>query len=79
MNSSNKLGLFNQDGIGSISILKSFTAFDKEYQAKLKNYIDDLVYALYFKINLVELSLENAVEIKKICAEHQYYQLVNSQ
>jgi hypothetical protein len=79
MNSTNKIGLFNQDGTGSISILKSLTAFDKEYQAKLKNYIDDLVYALYFKINLIQLSFENAVEIKNTCAEHQYYQLVNSQ
>ncbi len=75
----NKLGLFNEEGIGSISILKSLAAFDKDYQSKLKNYIDDLVYALYFKINLVELGFEKAEEIKKICAEHQYYQLVNSQ
>jgi len=33
----NKLGLFNEEGIGSISILKSLAAFDKDYQSKLKN------------------------------------------
>lgn len=72
------LDLFNEDGIGSVSELKSLSAFDKEYQAQIKNYIDDLVYALYFKIKLPELGFENAEEIKKTCAKHKYYELVNS-
>lgn len=73
-----KMNLFNEDGIGSISELKSLSAFDKEYQSQLKNYIDDLVYSLYFKVKLPELGFENAQEIKKACAKHKYYQLVNS-
>lgn len=73
-----KMDLFNDDGIGSISELKSLSAFDKDYQLQLKDYIDDLVYALYFKVKLPELGFENAQEIKKVCAKHKYYQLVNS-
>ncbi len=73
-----KMDLFNEEGIGSISELKSLSAFDKDYQTQLKNYIDDLVYALYFKIKLPDLGFENAEEIRKVCAKHKYYKLVNS-
>mgnify|MGYP001194533899 CR=1 FL=1 len=73
-----KLDLFNEDGIGSISELKSLSAFDKEYQSQYKSYIDDLVYSLYFKVKLPELGFENAQEIKKACAKNKYYQLINS-
>ena len=73
-----KLDLFNEDGIGSVSELKSLSAFDKEYQAQLKSYIDDLVYALYFKVKLIEIGFSNAEQIKKTCAKHKYYQPVNS-
>jgi len=72
------VALFNEDGIGSISELKLLSAYDREYQAQLKNYIDDLVYALYFKVKLPELGFENAEQIKDVCANHKYYKLVNS-
>jgi len=73
-----KFDLFNDNDIGNISELKSLSAFDKEYQSQLKNYIDDLVYALYFKVKIPELGFENAQEIKKECAKHKYYRLVNT-
>jgi hypothetical protein len=73
-----KIDLFNENGIGSVSELKSLSAYDKEYQARLKSYIDDLVYALYFKVKLNELGFENAEKIKNICSKHQYYKTVNS-
>lgn len=73
-----KLDLFDDEGIGFVSELKLLSAFDKEYQAQIKAYIDDLVYALYFKVKLHELGFENAEQIKDTCAKHKYYQLVNS-
>ncbi len=73
-----KIGLLNEEGIGSVSELKLLSAFDKDYQLRLKSYIDDLIYALYFKIKLSDLGFEHAAEIQKACAKHAYYQLVNS-
>jgi len=73
-----KMDLFNEDGIGHISELKSLSAFDKDFQTQLKNYIDDLVFALYFKIKLPDLGFEKAEETRKVCAKHKYYELVNS-
>ena len=73
-----KFDLLNEDGIGNVSNLKSLSAFDKVYQTKLKNYIDDLVFALYFKIKLPDLGFENAAKIKDTCEKHKYYKLVNS-
>ncbi len=72
------LDLFNEYEVGSVSELKSLSAFDKEYQAQLKNYIDDLVFALYFKVKLPVLGFINAELIKKACAKHKYYQFINS-
>lgn len=72
-----KLDLFNEGGIANLSELKSLSGFDKEHQVQIKNYIDDLVYALYFKVKLPELGFENADKIKKTCAKHKYYQPVN--
>lgn len=75
-----KLSLFNEDGIGSVPELRSFSAFDKKYQTQLKNYIDDLIYALYFKVELPGpvLGFDNALQIKKTCSKHKYYKLINS-
>lgn len=70
--------LLNEDGIGNVSELKTLSAFDRDYQAVLKNYIDDLVYALYFKINLPDIGFENREQIQKACSKHKFYELVNS-
>lgn len=70
--------LINEGETGNVSVLKSLPAFDKEYQAQLKDYIDNLVYALYFKIKLPELGFDKAAEIKKACSKHKFYQLVNT-
>lgn len=72
------LDLFNEYEVRSVSELKSLSAFDKEYQAQLKNYIDNLVFALYFKVKLPVLGFINAELIKKTCAKHKYYQFINS-
>lgn len=70
--------LFNEDGYGSVSELKSFLAFDIKYQLQLKNYIDDLIFALYFNVELFNLGFDKAIQIKKACAKHKYYKLINS-
>lgn len=38
--------LLDKNGTGNVSELISLSVFDKEYQYKLKNYIDDLVFSL---------------------------------
>ena len=70
--------LFDDQGIGNVSELKTLPALDKELQSKLKDYIDDLVFALYFNIQLPDLDFENAENIKDICKKNKYYELVNS-
>ncbi|MBM2816845.1 MAG: hypothetical protein HW421_3607 [Ignavibacteria bacterium] len=67
------------DYSGSVNDLKSMPAFDREYQAQLKDYIDDLVYALYFKIPLPGIGFESREQIKKACSKHKFYKLVNTQ
>jgi len=66
-----------QEGIGNMSDLKEISAFDPEYQAQIKDYIDDLVFSLYFKVKLPELGFKNRDAIKKECAKHKFYELVN--
>ena len=69
--------LINEFGIGNISDLKSLPAYDIEYQYKLKDYIDDLVFSLYFSIEIPKIGYDNADKIKRICSKHKYYKLVN--
>jgi len=47
-----------------------------ERQAKLKDYIDDLVFALYFNISLKEVGLDKVEEIQKDCSKSKYYRLL---
>jgi hypothetical protein len=59
----------------SLPELRNLQVIDFEKQAKLKDYIDDLVFALYFNIPLKEVSLDKAEEIRKHCSKSKYYQL----
>jgi hypothetical protein len=60
----------------TLSELKSLPAIDFEKQESLKDYIDDLVFALYFNIPLTKVGFEHADEIKRECEKSTYYQLV---
>ena len=60
----------------TLSDLKSLPAIDFEKQADLKDYIDDLVFALYFNIPLTKAGLNYVAEIKKACKNNKFYQLV---
>jgi len=59
----------------SLSELRNLQVIDLQRQAQLKDYIDDLVFALYFRIPLEEVGLDKAEEIQKDCSKSKYYQL----
>jgi len=60
----------------SLFDLRNLQVIDFEKQAKLKDYIDDLVFALYFEIPLKDVDLDKAEEIQKACSRSKYYQLL---
>ncbi|MDP2954267.1 MAG: hypothetical protein Q8O76_13250, partial [Chloroflexota bacterium] len=60
----------------SLSELRNLQVIDFERQAQLKDYMDDLVFALYFNIPLREVGLDKAEEIRKDCSKSKYYQLL---
>jgi len=55
--------------------LKDLPIIDYNKQRKLKDYIDDLVFALYFKVPLSKALLkeQNCTKIKNSCSESKYY------
>jgi len=58
--------------------LKDLPVIDFQKQTALKDYIDDLVFALYFNVPLGKVGFEYADEIKKACRNSQYYRLTQS-
>ncbi|MCX6759100.1 MAG: Eco57I restriction-modification methylase domain-containing protein [Candidatus Nealsonbacteria bacterium] len=75
----NSKGLKLEKSIISLSELKTLPIIDYDKQQELKNYIDDLVFALYFNIGLEGLGLNKAEKIKAKCSKNPYYKLVNTQ
>ncbi|MDO8550011.1 MAG: Eco57I restriction-modification methylase domain-containing protein [Ignavibacteria bacterium] len=69
--------LFNKEET-SITELKHSITYDKPLQQQIKNYIDDLVFALYFKIKLSELGFQNREAIKDACSKNKFYKLINA-
>ena len=63
----------------SLSDLKILPVVDYNKQKELKDYIDDLVFSLYFNIGLEKLGLNHAEKIKVECSKNPYYKLVNAQ
>jgi len=63
----------------SLSEFKNLPVIDYDRQQKLKDYIDDLVFALYFNIRLEGLGLDKADKIKTKCSENPYYKIINKQ
>ncbi|MCL2485272.1 MAG: hypothetical protein FWF32_04380, partial [Endomicrobia bacterium] len=63
----------------SLSELKNLKIVDTDYQDKMKSYIDDLVFALYFGILIKNLGLNKAEEIKLACEKSEFYNLVSKQ
>jgi methylase of polypeptide subunit release factors len=71
------------DGFGeskiTLSELRSRPMIDIESQVKLKDYIDDLVFALYFNINLRRVGLERAKRIHATCLKSKFYRLLHKE
>ncbi len=62
-----------EKGLIKLSELKSLPVIDFDRQAALKDYIDDLVFALYFNVPLTKVGLEYTDQIKKLCKKSNYY------
>ena len=58
--------------------LRFLPAIDFEEQKKIKNYIDDLVFALYFNVKLPTLVIKNSNAIQTVCAKNEFYTIVKS-
>lgn len=61
-----------------LSELKTLPVIDFEYQRKLKDYIDDLVFALYFDAPVKNIGIDHASEIKQLCQENEFYSYINT-
>lgn len=70
--------LTDENGIGNISELKNLPVIDFTLQKQIKNYIDDLVFALYFKVKLVSIGFSNRDKVHDTVSKHKYYSLINS-
>ena len=68
-------GIFTEQNY--IAELKDISIYNIDYQSRLKEYIDHLVYSLYFKIELPNIGYQYNSEIKKICSTHEYFKMVN--
>lgn len=62
----------------SLSELKSIPVLDRDEQNKIKGYIDDLIFALYFNIAINTPRYDKAYKIKEICMKNQYYNIINN-
>ena len=59
----------------SLDELRDLPIIDFQGQTKIKNYIDDLVFALYFKVSIEHASLSNADNIHQLCLDNKHYRL----
>ena len=62
----------------NLTELKNLTVVDFEKQTKIKKYIDDLIFALYFNVEIKNIGIENSVEIENICKQNEFYDLINN-
>lgn len=60
----------------NLSELKTLSVIDFEKQRLLKDYIDDLVFALYFGIRISDVGLKKAKAIKSLCEKNEFYKIV---
>lgn len=62
-----------------LSELKYLMALDKVLQESLKNYIDDLVFTLYFNIPVKKIGLNLAGQIKELCRKNEFYDYIQNE
>lgn len=66
-----------KDKIISLADLKNLPAIDFKKQKKIKDYIDDLVFSLYFNVPIRQVGIEKAGVIKKECEKSKFYKILN--
>jgi hypothetical protein len=64
--------IFNKQEV-TIQELQNLEAIDFEEQNHLKNHIDNLVFALYFEVEIPENQLDNFEFVQKECEKSEYY------
>ncbi len=69
--------IIDENGIGNIDKLKKLFIIDFELQKDIKNYIDNLIFSLYFNVKLLDNNFNNRNEIRKQCENHKYFNLIN--
>lgn len=62
-----------------LSELKYIQSVDKEFQKLLKDYIDDLVFALYFNIPIKKVGINHATQIKELCRQKEFYNYIQKE
>jgi type I restriction-modification system DNA methylase subunit len=60
----------------SLMQIKHLKVIDEDKQNMIKNYIDDLVFALYFQVTLKHVSFSVAREIHEECDKNKFYKLL---
>ena len=61
----------------ALSELRSLLAIDSNKQNQIKDHIDDLVFCLYFNIEVAKDKLSKPKFIKKLCEESRFYNLAS--
>jgi hypothetical protein len=67
------------DKVINFGELKFLPAIDFAAQSSCKAYIDDLVFALYFSVPLTTVSFAAASDIRKACAENEFYGVIGGE
>jgi len=62
-----------------LSELKYLMALDKNLQGSLKNYIDDLVFALYFNVPAKKVGFNQADQIEELCRQNKFYDYIQKE
>lgn len=65
-----------EEGKIILSELKNLPAIDFKRQKKIKDYIDDLVFTLYFNVLIEKVGIEKAGAIKKECEKNKFYKII---
>lgn len=62
----------------NLTELKNLMVIDYDYQKYLKDYIDDLVFILYFNISVDKNIIDNPEKIHELCVQNKYYNLISN-
>lgn len=66
-------GLILKDETISLSELMSLPTIDFEKQKEIKDFIDDLVFCLYFNVNVPKDKVSDAEFVKSLCQKNKFY------